>query len=165
MVVRVCVRILNSDLDFVLIECKCMSNTVGKQARARATALCTMCNYGANIIVGATFLDAVANFGIAGTYAVYAVICGVGYIFTDKLVIETKGLSLQEVEMIIAKDARTSEFKSLGDVSPIVEVNPNPTPARELPEALTVSEWAYEKASKEGVDTSATGDLSKNPDR
>ncbi|KAK3245447.1 hypothetical protein CYMTET_44980 [Cymbomonas tetramitiformis] len=69
------------------------------RVRARATALCTGLNYAANAVVGSTFLPAVQYVGLSGTYATYAVLCLIGYVFTDILVIETKGRSLEEIEL------------------------------------------------------------------
>lgn len=71
--------------------------------RARATAVCTAINYAANTVVGASFLPLVAGVGLKGTYALYAVLCATGYVFVDKLVFETKGLALQDIEGVMAE--------------------------------------------------------------
>jgi hypothetical protein len=71
--------------------------------RARATAVCTAINYAANTVVGASFLPLVAAGGLEGTYALYAAMCGAGFVFVDRLVFETKGLKLEDVEGVMAE--------------------------------------------------------------
>ena len=74
--------------------------------RARAAAVCTALNYLANTIVGATFLPMISAVGLKGTYALYAAMCVGGYAFVDRLVFETKGLKLEEVEELMEARAR-----------------------------------------------------------
>jgi len=77
--------------------------------RARATAVVTAINYSCNTIVGASFLPLIGAFGLKGTYAMYAVLCAVGYVFVDNLVFETKGLALQDIEgVMLTKEAQWS---------------------------------------------------------
>jgi len=77
--------------------------------RARATAVVTAINYVCNTIVGASFLPLIGAFGLKGTYAMYAVLCAIGYVFVDRLVFETKGLALQDIEgVMLAKEAQWS---------------------------------------------------------
>ncbi|ACO66909.1 major facilitator superfamily [Micromonas commoda] len=77
--------------------------------RARATAVVTAINYVCNTIVGASFLPLIGAFGLKGTYAMYAVLCAIGYVFVDQLVFETKGLALQDIEgVMLAKEAQWS---------------------------------------------------------
>jgi hypothetical protein len=71
--------------------------------RARATAVCTAINYAANTVVGASFLPLIAAGGLEGTYALYAAMCGAGFVFVDRLVFETKGLKLEDVEGVMAE--------------------------------------------------------------
>jgi len=92
--------------------------------RARATAMCTAMNYASNVIVGSTFLPGIDAFGLSGVYGVYAVICGLGIVFTHFFVIETRGLSLPEVEMLIATGstkAAALDVAAATSVKPIVE--------------------------------------------
>ena len=66
-------------------------------------------NYSCNTIVGASFLPLIGAFGLKGTYAMYAVLCAVGYVFVDNLVFETKGLALQDIEgVMLTKEAQWS---------------------------------------------------------
>jgi hypothetical protein len=59
--------------------------------------------------VGASFLPLIGAFGLKGTYAMYAVLCAVGYVFVDNLVFETKGLALQDIEgVMLTKEAQWS---------------------------------------------------------
>ena len=37
------------------------------------------------------------------TYALYAAMCGAGFVFVDRLVFETKGLKLEDVEGVMAE--------------------------------------------------------------
>jgi hypothetical protein len=69
----------------------------------------TAINYSCNTIVGASFLPLIGAFGLKGTYAMYAVLCAVGYVFVDNLVFETKGLALQDIEgVMLTKEAQWS---------------------------------------------------------
>ena len=61
--------------------------------------MCTAVNYASNVVVGSTFLPGIQQFGLSGVYGVYAIICGLGVFFTHFFVIETRGLSLPEVEV------------------------------------------------------------------
>ena len=70
--------------------------------RARATAVCTAINYAANTVVGASFLPLVSGIGTGGTYGLYAIFCGVGYVFVNAVVFETKGLRLEDIEGVMA---------------------------------------------------------------
>jgi hypothetical protein len=114
--------------------------------------MCTAMNYASNVIVGSTFLPGIDAFGLSGVYGVYAVICGLGILFTHFLVIETKGLSLPEVEMLIATGSTKAASPDIAAISvaavkPIVEKAPaaaapativdlSPTPAHEGADAF-----------------------------
>ena len=92
--------------------------------RARATGVCTAINYAANTVVGASFLPMVSSIGLKGTYALYAVLCFVGFLFVDAFVFETKGLALQDVEGVMAAREQTWKLKG-GDRSGGDSSNPS----------------------------------------
>ena len=61
-------------------------------------SLCTATNYFSNAIVGSAFLPGVTFLGLGGTYAGYALLNLLGYVFVKELVFETKGMKLEEIE-------------------------------------------------------------------
>ncbi len=66
--------------------------------RGRAMSLATVANWGFNLIVALTFLDLVGVLGSAGAFLVYAVLSVVALVFIARLVPETKGRSLEQIE-------------------------------------------------------------------
>ena len=66
--------------------------------RAKAVSLCTATNYFSNAIVGSAFLPGVTFLGLGGTYAGYALLNLLGYVFVKELVFETKGMKLEDIE-------------------------------------------------------------------
>ncbi len=68
------------------------------QARGAAMSVATVANWGANFVITLTFLELVDLLGQAGTFWLFAVIGVVAFIFTLRLVPETKGLSLEQIE-------------------------------------------------------------------
>jgi MFS transporter, SP family, galactose:H+ symporter len=67
--------------------------------RGRAMSLATVGNWVFNLIVSVTFLDLVAAVGSAGAFLIYAVLSVAGLIFVVVIVPETKGHSLEEIEL------------------------------------------------------------------
>ncbi len=70
--------------------------------RGRAMSLAAVANWSFNLIVAATFLDLVGAFGSAGAFLVYAVLSVVALVFVARLVPETKGRSLEQIEDSLA---------------------------------------------------------------
>jgi SP family galactose:H+ symporter-like MFS transporter len=66
--------------------------------RGRAMSLATVANWSFNLIVAATFLDLVAALGSASAFLVYAILSVVAVVFVARLVPETKGRSLEQIE-------------------------------------------------------------------
>jgi sugar porter (SP) family MFS transporter len=66
--------------------------------RGRAMSLAAISNWGFNLVVTVTFLGLVNLCGRSGTFLVYAVLTLVALAFTARLVPETKGRSLEEIE-------------------------------------------------------------------
>jgi MFS transporter, SP family, galactose:H+ symporter len=66
--------------------------------RGRAMSLATISNWGFNLLVTITFLSLIALLGPSGAFLVYAALTIVAFVFTVRLVPETKGRSLEEIE-------------------------------------------------------------------
>ncbi|HEU0217955.1 MAG TPA: sugar porter family MFS transporter [Stellaceae bacterium] len=67
--------------------------------RGRAMSVATVANWGFNLIVSATFLNLVAAAGESGTFLIYAILSIVALGFVIALVPETKGHSLEQIEL------------------------------------------------------------------
>lgn len=67
--------------------------------RGRAMSLATIANWGFNLVVSATFLDLVGVAGSAGAFLVYAILSLVALAFIIAVVPETKGHSLEDIEL------------------------------------------------------------------
>lgn len=66
--------------------------------RGRGMAMCTLVNWVANLVVTLTFLDIAHAIGAAGIFFIYAIVCLAAWIFSARLVPETRGRSLEEIE-------------------------------------------------------------------
>lgn len=66
--------------------------------RGLAMSLATVTNWAANFIIAVTFLSLVDLIGESGVFLLYALIAVLAWIFIFKLVPETKGLSLEQIE-------------------------------------------------------------------
>lgn len=66
--------------------------------RGRAVGLVTMAGWGSNIIISLSFLPLMETMGISSTFWAYAVISFLGIFFVWRLVPETKGRTLEEIE-------------------------------------------------------------------
>jgi SP family galactose:H+ symporter-like MFS transporter len=66
--------------------------------RGRAMSLASISNWGFNLLVTVTFLSLIDLCGRSGTFLVYGVLTLVAVVFTARLVPETKGRSLEEIE-------------------------------------------------------------------
>jgi sugar porter (SP) family MFS transporter len=67
--------------------------------RGRAMSLSAVANWGFNLIVSVTFLDLVAVVGSASAFLLYAILSLAGLVFVILMVPETKGHSLEEIEL------------------------------------------------------------------
>jgi sugar porter (SP) family MFS transporter len=67
--------------------------------RGRAMSLATVANWGCNLIVAATFLDLVSAFGSANAFVMYGVLSIVALVFVIVEVPETKGHTLEQIEL------------------------------------------------------------------
>jgi sugar porter (SP) family MFS transporter len=66
--------------------------------RGRAVSMATMSSWGSNLIISFSFLPLLEALGAAYTYWIYALVSLLGIVFVWRLVPETKGLSLEEIE-------------------------------------------------------------------
>ncbi len=68
------------------------------RVRGLAMSLASEANWGSNLIMALTFLTLIQVMGIYGTFWLYAVVGVLAWIFCYKLVPETKGKSLEQIE-------------------------------------------------------------------
>ena len=66
--------------------------------RGRAMSVATVMNWGSNLLVALTFLTLLHSFGRAATFWLYALMGLLAWIFVYRLVPETKGKTLEEIE-------------------------------------------------------------------
>lgn len=67
--------------------------------RGLATSLAAGVCWGCNMLVSLTFLSLVSAFGASATFLLYMAMCLLGLIFVAKIVPETKGVHLEQIEM------------------------------------------------------------------
>jgi sugar porter (SP) family MFS transporter len=66
--------------------------------RGRAMGVATMMNWGSNLIVALTFLSLLHSLGRSATFWLYAVIGIIAWFFVYRLVPETKGRTLEQID-------------------------------------------------------------------
>lgn len=71
------------------------------QARAKTMAVSLCVHWVCNFIVGLFFLDLVEHFGIIGIYASFGAISLLAVAFSYFFIVETKGRSLEEIEVLL----------------------------------------------------------------
>ena len=84
------------------------------ELRAPAMAVCTVANWAFNFIVSFTFLTLVDYLGKAGTFWLYAVVGVVAVVFFARLVPETKGRSLEEIQEDVGARRQRSRRRRVG---------------------------------------------------
>jgi len=72
----------------------------GLDVRGIGTSLATTTNWGANLLIGSTYLSLMDKITPAGAFGFYAGLCLLGWIFCLFCFPETAGLSLEEVQII-----------------------------------------------------------------
>lgn len=72
--------------------------------RALGSSIATATNWGANFIVGLTFLPLMDALTPPWTFTLYAVICAIGYVLIWRVYPETTGLSLEEAARLLDDD-------------------------------------------------------------
>ena len=82
------------------------------RVRGRAMSTATIVNWGTNLLVAITFLSLIQLIGTPGTFWLYSIIGIIAWIFVYFLVPETKGKSLEEIEMQLRAGKRIQEVKN-----------------------------------------------------
>lgn len=82
--------------------------------RGLAMSLATVTNWAANFIIAATFLSLANIIGQAGVFLLYALVALFAWLFIFKLVPETKGLSLEQIEAYFRSRGRSGGGKGAG---------------------------------------------------
>lgn len=80
--------------------------------RGRAMSTATIVNWGTNLVVAITFLSLIQLIGTPGTFWLYSIIGIITWVFVYFLVPETKGKSLEEIEMELKAGKRLQEIKN-----------------------------------------------------
>ncbi|WP_203651563.1 sugar porter family MFS transporter [Secundilactobacillus yichangensis] len=75
--------------------------------RGLGTSLCAATNWLADMVVSLTFPMMLSAWGLDNAFLFYAVICGIAIIVVHKEFIETRGKSLEEIELDLHKAAGT----------------------------------------------------------
>jgi SP family galactose:H+ symporter-like MFS transporter len=87
-----------------------MSELFPAAVRPLGMALAAATAWGTNSVVSLSFLPLLGAVGVAGTFSVFAGICAVAYLFVQRLVPETKGRSLEQIERNLLAGRKTSEL-------------------------------------------------------
>ncbi|WP_341987640.1 sugar porter family MFS transporter [Azorhizobium sp. AG788] len=75
-----------------------MSEIFPLHLRGPGMSAASITNWVFNFIVVLTFPVLVADIGLAGVFSIYALVCVAGVVFTARLVPETSGISLEDIE-------------------------------------------------------------------
>ncbi|KAJ8452069.1 hypothetical protein Cgig2_016650 [Carnegiea gigantea] len=78
-----------------------LSEIFPNRIRAKAMALCLAVHWVINFFVGLLFLRLLEQLGPKLLYAIFATFCFIGFVFVKRNVLETKGKSLQEIELAL----------------------------------------------------------------
>jgi len=70
--------------------------------RSLGSGLGTATNWGANFVIGLSFLPMMEGLGASWTFLVYAVVCVFGWVVISRIYPETAGLSLEETGALLA---------------------------------------------------------------
>ena len=76
-----------------------LSEIFPNRIRGEAMSVANLCLWSANYLLLQTFPMIEARFGIASAFGTYSVICAVIFLFVWKFIPETKGKSLEEIEI------------------------------------------------------------------
>jgi len=66
--------------------------------RGRAAALATSTLWTTVLVVTFTFLSLVHALGVSGIFGIYAILCVVSFVFILKMVPETRGKTLEQIQ-------------------------------------------------------------------
>ncbi|KNA22457.1 hypothetical protein SOVF_033370 [Spinacia oleracea] len=78
-----------------------LSEMFPNRIRAKAMAWCMAVHWGVNFFVGLLFLQLLEQLGPKLLYTFFATCCLIGFVFVKRNVLETKGKSLQEIELAL----------------------------------------------------------------
>lgn len=70
--------------------------------RSLGSGMSTSMNWGANFVVGLTFLPMMQFLTPPWTFVIYAVVCIIGWVLIWRIYPETKGLSLEQTGALLA---------------------------------------------------------------
>ncbi|XP_061367516.1 probable plastidic glucose transporter 3 isoform X1 [Gastrolobium bilobum] len=88
------------------VPCLLMSEILPSKIRAKAMAICLAVHWVINFFVGLLFLRLLEQIGPQLVYTTFGSFCLLAVIFVNKYVLETKGKSLQEIEIaLLAQEA------------------------------------------------------------
>lgn len=105
-VIAVWIYIASFAFSFGPIPWLMMTEIFPLRVRARAVSIATMASWGGNLIVSFTFLSLLQIIGPSYTFWLYALVGVLGFIFVWKLVPETKGRTLEEIEEKLLKTGK-----------------------------------------------------------
>lgn len=80
--------------------------------RGRTMSTATIVNWGTNLLVAITFLSLIQLIGTPGTFWLYSIIGIIAWVFVYFLVPETKGKSLEEIEMQLRAGKRLQDVEN-----------------------------------------------------
>ncbi|KAL7088892.1 hypothetical protein ACP275_13G156200 [Erythranthe tilingii] len=89
--------------------------------RAQASAMGAVGSRVSSGLVAMSFLSVTRAITVGGTFLVFAAISAVSVAFVHKCVPETKGKSLEQIEMLFFKNDRTEGEVGLGDVEHLID--------------------------------------------
>jgi MFS transporter, SP family, arabinose:H+ symporter len=75
-----------------------ISEIFPNKIRGRAASIATSTLWTGTLVVTFTFLSLVHALGVSGTFAIYAILCVVGFVFIWKMVPETRGKTLEQIQ-------------------------------------------------------------------
>ena len=75
-----------------------ISEIFPNKIRGRAASIATSTLWTSTLVVTFTFLSLVHALGISGTFAIYAALCVVSFVFIWKMVPETRGKTLEQIQ-------------------------------------------------------------------
>ncbi|XP_020966401.1 probable plastidic glucose transporter 3 [Arachis ipaensis] len=88
------------------VPCLVMSEMLPGKIRAKAMAICLAAHWVINFFVGLLFLRLLEQIGAQLLYSIFGSFCLIAVAFVKKYILETKGKSLQEIEIaLLAQEA------------------------------------------------------------
>ena len=91
-----------------------MSEIFPMNVRGIGMSAASLANWGFNFVVVFSFPVLVSSIGLAGVFGFYAIACLIGVIFTLRLVPETSGISLEEIERHLRVGKPLRELRPAG---------------------------------------------------